>query len=153
MKRISSTPRSTRRESSTIRYLKDLRDQRCMYSRLYAQTAIMLTAGWLFRYPAGHIWIHSLLRNVSSKSALAGVQLAQQIYSILYLATVFLAFKIYNKAGGMPNWIILPLVLSKRLHSIFVLRLFNDCWAVLGMLGSVAAYQESEFVAGTLLFR
>lgn len=72
---------------------------------------------------------------------------------MLYLATFLMTCKVYWNAGNMPNYAIIPLVLSKRLHSIFILRLFNDCWAVAGMIAAVAAYQEGWWIPGTVLFR
>jgi alpha-1,3-mannosyltransferase len=105
-------------------------------------------------YPAGHLWIHSALRRLFgdglSNGSLWGVQ---QLYGGLYLLNLGVSFAIYWLAGGMPNYAILPLILSKRLHSIYVLRLFNDCWAVLGMAASVAAYQRRHFLFGSLFFR
>jgi len=56
--------------------------------------------------------------------------LSQQVYAFLYSTSLILSCAIYRKAGGVPNWILLLLPLSKRLHSIYVLRLFNDVWAV-----------------------
>jgi alpha-1,3-mannosyltransferase len=79
--------------------------------------------------------------------------MAQQIYGLLYIASVTLSCTIYWLAGGIPNWVLLLLPLSKRLHSIFFLRLFNDCWAVVFMQAAVVAYQTGYDDVGTLLFR
>ncbi|KAI0005973.1 glycosyltransferase [Russula compacta] len=67
-------------------------------------------------YPAGHVYIHGLLYRLTDAGR--NLALSQQVYAFLY------------SAGGVPNWIVLLLPLSKRLHSIYVLRLFNDVWAV-----------------------
>jgi len=77
-------------------------------------------------YPALHVYIHSLLYCITDKGQ--DIKLAQIIYTGLYLSTLALVLASYKRANA-PPWLLLPLVLSKRLHSIFLLRLFNDCWA------------------------
>jgi len=78
-------------------------------------------------YPAGHVFIHRVLSMITN----SGLHLrrAQNIYWVLYILTVLFTCAIYRR-GGLPNYVLLTLPLSKRLHSIYVLRLFNDCWAV-----------------------
>lgn len=61
----------------------------------------------------------------------------QVIFALLYVATQALVMRLYIRSGVMPPWTLALLCLSKRLHSIFVLRLFNDCWAM--MLAYLAA--------------
>ena len=70
---------------------------------------------------------------------------------MLYLATLATTIAVYKQAGGIPNWIVLLLPLSKRLHSIFVLRLFNDCWSVFAAQAAVLAFVSSWDTLGTLL--
>ncbi|KAL0947030.1 hypothetical protein HGRIS_013173 [Hohenbuehelia grisea] len=101
-------------------------------------------------YPAGHIHIHSLLHSITSCGK--DVFFAQHLYAALYVLSLSLTCGIYGKAGTMPNWILFLLPLSKRLHSIFVLRLFNDAWAVVAMEAAILAYQTGMDDVGTLLF-
>lgn len=44
------------------------------------------------------------------------------------------------------------LILSKRLHSIFMLRLFNDAWAVFFFWVAIYAYQRRQWTLGTLVY-
>ncbi|KAJ7632501.1 glycosyltransferase family 58 protein [Roridomyces roridus] len=101
-------------------------------------------------YPAGHLYIHRILHAITGSGT--NVRMAQQIYAVLYIASLALTCTIYRLAGGIPNWVLLLLPLSKRLHSIFVLRLFNDCWAVVFLQISVIAYQTGYDDIATLLF-
>ncbi|KAF9477348.1 glycosyltransferase family 58 protein [Pholiota conissans] len=101
-------------------------------------------------YPAGHVQIHKMLYNITDAGA--NIRLAQTLYGLLYLTTLALSCGIYYSAGHVPNWIVLLLPLSKRLHSIFVLRLFNDCWCVAAVQAAILAFQNGFYDTGMLLF-
>ncbi|KAJ7172604.1 glycosyltransferase family 58 protein [Mycena filopes] len=113
------------------------------YSRITGPTGPLV-------YPAGHLQIHRVLHALTNAGA--NIPKAQQIYSVLYIISLTLTCTIYWLAGGIPNWAVLLLPLSKRLHSIFFLRLFNDCWAVMFVEAAVVAYQTGYDDVGTLLF-
>lgn len=81
------------------------------------------------------------------------MSLAQQLYGALYITSLALSCAIYDQAGGVPNWILLLLPLSKRLHSIFALRLFNDCWAVVAAQLAVLLYGRGADDVADLVFR
>ena len=102
-------------------------------------------------YPAGHVRIHRFLYDITDAGS--NMPLAQHIYALLYLATFILSCSIYRSVGNIPNWVILFLPFSKRLHSIFVLRLFNDCWSVLVVQAAILAFQHNCYDTGILLFR
>jgi alpha-1,3-mannosyltransferase len=104
------------------------------------------------RYPAGHVYIHQVLHDFTA----GGLNLAraQQIYGALYIASLVFVCAAYRQAGGVPNWVLLLLPLSKRLHSIYVLRLFNDCWAAVAVHAAIWAYgRPGGDTLGTLMFR
>jgi alpha-1,3-mannosyltransferase len=51
-----------------------------------------------------------------------------------------------------PPWIVLLLAASKRVHSLFVLRLFNDCVAMLLAYAAVALFQRRRWLAGCVVY-
>ena len=51
-----------------------------------------------------------------------------------------------------PPYIFPMLVLSKRMHSIFLLRNFNDCFAVFFLWAAIYAYQGRTYTIGSLLY-
>ncbi|KAG7669039.1 hypothetical protein KSW81_004049 [Nannochloris sp. 'desiccata'] len=73
-------------------------------------------------YPAGFVYLFSWLRSITHGAILP----AQYIFAALYLATQFIVMALYITSCTMPPWSLVLLCLSRRLHSIFVLRLFND---------------------------
>jgi hypothetical protein len=135
-------------ESTTIAELQDPLDPWCRHLPHTRVSPIQFT---LSRYPAGHVRLHKLLYEVTDGGK--DMRLAQYIYGLLYLATLTLSCAIYNAAGGVPNWIVLLLPLSKRLHSIYVLRLFNDCWAVVAVQCAILLFQYGLYDTGMLFFR
>jgi alpha-1,3-mannosyltransferase len=114
------------------------------YSRITGPTGPLV-------YPAGHVRLHELLYEITDGGR--DVRLAQYIYGVLYLTTLILSSALYHAAGNVPNWIILLLPLSKRLHSIFVLRLFNDCWAVAAAQLAILLFQKGFYDSGMMFFR
>ncbi|KAJ7219162.1 glycosyltransferase family 58 protein, partial [Mycena pura] len=120
-------------------YLKGERD----YSKITGPSGPLV-------YPAGFLHIHRVLHAITDSGA--NIYVAQQIYCAIYIATLVLTCTIYRLAGGIPNWAVLLLPMSKRLHSIFLLRLFNDCWALAFIQAAIVAYQINYDDVGTLLF-
>ncbi|BDA45052.1 Dol-P-Man:Man(5)GlcNAc(2)-PP-Dol alpha-1,3-mannosyltransferase [Coccomyxa sp. Obi] len=79
-------------------------------------------------YPAGFVYIFSFLRWLTGGG---DIRTAQYVFAVLYIATQAVVLWLYIKAKVIPPWALTLLALSKRLHSIFMLRLFNDCVAML----------------------
>lgn len=102
-------------------------------------------------YPAGHVFIHDFLSKMANKGL--NLRRVQHIYVLLYLGSLTITCLLYRKAGGIPNYALLLLPLSKRLHSIFMLRLFNDCWALIMMQTSALAFIYDFNSVGAVLFR
>ncbi|CAK1358619.1 unnamed protein product [Cercospora beticola] len=100
-------------------------------------------------YPAMHVHLYNLLHNLTSSGQ--NIFLAQQIFLVLYLFTLLLILSCYRKAG-VPPYILPLLSMSKRVHSIFMLRMFNDCFAVMFLWGAIWFWQRRLWTFGTVCF-
>jgi alpha-1,3-mannosyltransferase len=104
-------------------------------------------------YPAGFVYIFAALYKLTEEGK--NILMAQWIFVALYLINFIAVVLIYmigrrkrvidtQKGGGkanaaeaetlssgrFPMYVIIALALSKRIHSIYMLRMFNDCVAV-----------------------
>lgn len=113
------------------------------YSKLTGPTGPLV-------YPAVHVALYTVLyfatttRDVlNGEIAHINIARAQIIFAGLYLVTLAVVIACYRRVNA-PPWLLVPLVLSKRLHSIFVLRLFNDAWATLFFWLAVYSLQRKH---------
>ncbi|KAL7421437.1 dolichyl-P-Man:Man(5)GlcNAc(2)-PP-dolichol alpha-1,3-mannosyltransferase [Cryptotrichosporon argae] len=125
------------------------------YSRLEGETGALV-------YPAFHLWIYTALYSALS---IPREKAAQYIFLAVYLATFFLVAGITYLAGrpsaantrpisvpvpssrffhlpadAYPQILLLPLALSKRAHSIYLLRLFNDPFAMFFLYAAIVLF-------------
>ena len=104
------------------------------YSKLRGETGPLV-------YPGGFVWLFGLLRWIAGGDG-SNVRAAQWVFLGCYLATHACVLATYGLARPryMPPAACLLLVLSKRLHSVYVLRLFNDCWSMLFLYAAVLLF-------------
>ncbi|RKP13555.1 glycosyltransferase, partial [Piptocephalis cylindrospora] len=100
-------------------------------------------------YPAGFVYLFSLLSYITNGGS--NIRLAQFFFAGLYIVTQGIIFVLYRKAK-IPPYVLVLLCLSKRLHSIYLLRLFNDPVAMLPMYLSLWALCSQKYRASVLLF-
>lgn len=116
-------------------------------------------------YPGGFVWVFSALYYLTSEGTdvrrggagggaggggavgecafvavvVCGVA-AQWIFLVLYVLNLAVVLAIYHKTRAVPLPALLLLCLSKRVHSLFVLRMFNDCVAMLLLYAAVLLF-------------
>lgn len=107
-------------------------------------------------YPAGFVYIYSLLYKVTDHGT--NILRAQYIFSGLHSLAMALILLIYRSAHAdgsskkFPLWIVGLLFMSRRVMSLFVLRLFNDCIQTLILYVSILAFVRNRWSLGCLLY-
>jgi len=112
------------------------------YTKIQGQTGPLV-------YPAFHVYIFTGLYYVTDHGK--NIFLVQHIFGALQLATLGLVFLCYWKAK-VPPWVFPVLMLSKRLHSIFVLRCFNDCFAAFFLWVTIFFFQRRYWTFGAVAY-
>ncbi|XP_018441502.2 dol-P-Man:Man(5)GlcNAc(2)-PP-Dol alpha-1,3-mannosyltransferase [Raphanus sativus] len=111
------------------------------YGRLKGDTGPLV-------YPAGFLYVYSAVQTLTGGQVFP----AQILFGVLYIVNLAIVLFIYLKTDVVPWWALTLLCLSKRIHSIFVLRLFNDCFAMTLLHSSIAFFLSRQCHLGMLLF-
>ena len=141
------------------------------YSKLHGDTGPLV-------YPGGFVWLFSFFyyltwwdeekftteyipKNISGYEQrdyrppyrMVAIQV---LYSIVYISTrmlvLRLASKIKVRGKVMPKWALVLFCISRRLHSIFVLGFFNDCFATLFLLVAINYFVDERWSRGCVFF-
>mmetsp|Transcript_9287 Transcript_9287/g.27894 ORF Transcript_9287/g.27894 Transcript_9287/m.27894 type:complete len:435 (+) Transcript_9287:281-1585(+) len=100
-------------------------------------------------YPAGFVYLFDGLRRVTRDGE---IPTAQLWFAALYLLTQAGVMALYIYAQIVPPWALVLLCASKRIHSIWLLRLFNDGPAMgLAYVGIAALLARRHRLAVVLL--
>ncbi|KAI2626249.1 glycosyltransferase [Xylaria nigripes] len=100
-------------------------------------------------YPAAHVYMYTTLYHMTNEGE--NIFLAQNLFALLYMATLAVVMICYWKAK-VPPYVFPMLILSKRLHSIFVLRCFNDCFAVFFLWLTIYLFQKRAWTFGSMTY-
>lgn len=98
-------------------------------------------------YPAAHVYVYTLLYRLTDEGR--DILQGQIIFAGLYLSTLIVVFGCYRKVNA-PPYLFPLLVLSKRLHSIFMLRMFNDGVAAFAMWVAVYFFMKRMWSFGVV---
>ena len=102
-------------------------------------------------YPAGFVYIFSGLFYITDFGL--NIKRAQLIFAGFYLLNLALVFYIYYKVKIVPPYVMFFICCaSYRIHSIFVLRLFNDPVAMIFLYASVICFVWKKWKIGCTLF-
>ncbi|XP_057332745.1 lethal(2)neighbour of Tid protein [Microplitis mediator] len=114
------------------------------YSKLKGDTGPLV-------YPAGFVYAYSLLYYVTSHGQ--DIRSGQYVFALLYIVLLIQVLRIYAKTKKVPPYVlILIFCTSYRVHSIFVLRLFNDSLAMIFLFASLNAFLDDRWYWGSINF-
>ena len=103
-------------------------------------------------YPAGFVWIYSILYKLTNNGE--DIRMAQYLFAIFYMATITLVFRLLIRTKKVPAYVLAIISLtSRRIHSIYVLRLFNDPIAMLLLYGALNMFCDGWWTIGSILYR
>jgi alpha-1,3-mannosyltransferase len=100
-------------------------------------------------YPAGFVYLYSALYYITDHGK--NIFLAQCLFVGVYLAVSFVVMEIFRLAR-LPKGLCVLLLLSKRIHSIFMLRCFNDCFAMLFAYIAIYYFMKNRWSLGCTWF-
>ncbi|CBH15709.1 alpha-1,3-mannosyltransferase, putative [Trypanosoma brucei gambiense DAL972] len=101
-------------------------------------------------YPGGFVWSHSALYFMTKGGV--DVEMAQWLYLGIYVMVLVLVAHLYYNSG-LRGRLFIRLLLSKRIRSLFMFRLFNDCWAMFLVYLSVICFARGRrWTVGCLLY-
>lgn len=118
----------------------------------------IMTAVVLFLL-GGHVHLYALFSLVTQGGA--NIHLAQYLFAGIYVLFIGVLLLIYRKANTSAVnkpvihalYFCIALCMSRRIHSIFVLRLFNDSLNMLFLYLSIVAFIYDKWSVGCFLFR
>uniref|UniRef100_A0A8B9HD87 Dol-P-Man:Man(5)GlcNAc(2)-PP-Dol alpha-1,3-mannosyltransferase n=1 Tax=Astyanax mexicanus TaxID=7994 RepID=A0A8B9HD87_ASTMX len=102
-------------------------------------------------YPAGFVYIFTALYYITDRGL--NIRLGQYVFAVFYLITLLLVFRIYHRTKKVPPYVFFFVCCaSYRIHSIFVLRLFNDPVAMMLLFGAVNLFLDAHWTLGCALY-
>ncbi|WAR14732.1 ALG3-like protein [Mya arenaria] len=102
-------------------------------------------------YPAGFVYIFTGFYHLTEHGA--NIRLAQYCFAALYILTLLVVFDIYRKVRKVPPFVFFFMCCaSYRIHSIYILRMFNDPVAMFLLYVAVDLFLNNRWSLGCLLF-
>lgn len=100
-------------------------------------------------YPAGFVYIYTFFYYLTNRGQ--NIRLAQYVFIGIYLLQMYLVLKIYTKSRKVPPYVmVISAFTSYRIHSIYVLRLFNDPIAILFLYVAINFYLTERWTLASI---
>ena len=113
------------------------------YSKLRGETGPLV-------YPAGFVWLYAQLWSVTDGGS--DILQAQYIHLVMYVVMLVVVAAIYRQNKNFPAFLVFLFAASKRIHSIFLLRMFNDCPTMVLLYLSILLFSYKKFFWGIMIW-
>nr|CCC93794.1 putative alpha-1,3-mannosyltransferase [Trypanosoma congolense IL3000] len=101
-------------------------------------------------YPSGFVWSYSALYFITKGGV--DVEMAQWLYMGMYLMVLTSVAYLY-RSSGLRGRLFIRLLFTKRARSLYMFRLFNDCWAMFLLYLAVICFARGrKWTLGCLLY-
>nr|ACO10203.1 Dolichyl-P-Man:Man5GlcNAc2-PP-dolichyl mannosyltransferase [Caligus rogercresseyi] len=102
-------------------------------------------------YPAGFIYLFSGLKALTNGGK--SIKTAQYLFIVAYLVLLASVFRLIIRSRKVPPFgLVLMSLTSYRIHSIFVLRLFNDPLAMILAYIALNLFVSNQWSLGSIFF-
>ena len=101
-------------------------------------------------YPAGFLYFFTVLYRLTNQGK--NILIAQGLFAVIQCVTVYLVSKLMGISAKVSNIVMVLLLCSKRIQSIFVLRLFNDPVGMMFMYASIYAMVKKKWKLSAILY-
>lgn len=103
-------------------------------------------------YPGGHLYSFSLFYFMTKKGM--DIRMAQYIFWLVYLVNSVTIVYLHRETRGVPPFVlVISFLTSYRVHSIFILRMFNDALAITMLHLSILLFLSNRWFLGSCLYR
>ncbi|XP_033115206.1 dol-P-Man:Man(5)GlcNAc(2)-PP-Dol alpha-1,3-mannosyltransferase-like [Anneissia japonica] len=102
-------------------------------------------------YPAGFVYIFIGFYYATDLGT--NIRVAQYLFAVVYMVNLLLVFRIYQRTKKVPPYVLFFMCCaSYRIHSIYILRLFNDPVAMLFLYLSINLFLDRHWTIGCFFY-
>ena len=102
-------------------------------------------------YPAGHLYLFTALYYLVDYGS--SISTAQYYFIGILLLNILVLHQLYSKSTRVASFVMLAFLMSKRIHSIFLLRMFNDVLAMLFVYVAILLLLKGRYGLSSIFYR